>query len=140
MTEPRRYRLSTHPYTHCYVEVFGEEHENGTILNRIDFYSYRTLVISINFDIESRTGYLECTGTHSRSTARQMTWFLRELYLEVSYKVLKDIANSEIPGKYILDDYSVTRCYVTANDYWKNGKPLNYERYVQQCKEAEAKW
>lgn len=65
------YKLEKHPYSQCHVVV----NEFG-----IHFISYNTQVISIN-----NLGYLDCRGTYSQTTRRQIGWFLREYAPKLSY-------------------------------------------------------
>lgn len=66
-------KLRNHPGCQCHIVV--DE-------NRIDFISYVTRVISLKR--ENGKLLVECTGTYSPTTARQITYFLRE-YLPVKY-------------------------------------------------------
>ena len=59
--------LKNHPCCQCKINIDG---------NRIDFVSYTTRVITIIIDNGKRL--IECTGTYSRTTAKQITYFLRE--------------------------------------------------------------
>ena len=58
-------KLTDHPYSQCYVSI---DHKVG-----IHFYSYRTLVITIDND-----GWLTCYGLYSATTRKQIGWFMRE--------------------------------------------------------------
>ena len=59
--------LESMPYAKCGVDTL----KDGTIL----FYSYETLVISV-----SPTGWLECTGTYSQTTRKQIGRFMQEYF------------------------------------------------------------
>lgn len=58
-------KLTYHPYAQCYVSI---DPKVG-----IHFYSYRTLVITIDVD-----GWLTCHGLYSATTRKQIGWFMRE--------------------------------------------------------------
>lgn len=76
----RTTKLSNHAGCQCHVMVTD---------NRIDFISYTTRVISIV--IENGKRLIECTGTYSRTTARQITYFLREYAPDLCLEDMKKI-------------------------------------------------
>lgn len=78
----RTTKLSNHAGCQCHVIATD---------NRIDFISYTTRVISIV--IENGKRLIECTGTYSRTTARQITYFLREYAPDLSLEDMKRIVN-----------------------------------------------
>ena len=65
-------KLTDHPYSQCYLSI---DPKVG-----IHFYSYRTLVITIDTE-----GWLTCYGLYSRSTIRQIGWFMREYCSPLTY-------------------------------------------------------
>lgn len=65
-------KLNAHPYSNCYVCT---DNKVG-----IHFYSYRTLVISIDTD-----GWLTCHGLYSATTRKQIGYFLREYCDQLTY-------------------------------------------------------
>ena len=67
--------LKNHPCAQCCVTV----DERG-----VRVFSYDTLVIKID-----RAGWLDCTGLYSKTTRRQISWFLREYAPMVSYQMVK---------------------------------------------------
>ena len=96
-------KLTNHPGMQCRVR----EYDNGVI----EFISYTTLVIRavpqklvmdyfIDYDITVKYGeqvdkdayFLECTGTYSRTTVKQMGYFLKEYFYNVDYYDMKAIA------------------------------------------------
>jgi hypothetical protein len=83
MLETRK--LTNHKHSQCHVEI----EDNGTI----NFISYTTLVIrAVPFE---GYGYiLYCTGTYSQSTRRQIGWFLKEYFGDISYYDMKRISGS----------------------------------------------
>lgn len=83
MLETRK--LTNHKYAKCHIEI----EDNGTI----NFISYTTLVISaVPFE---EYGYiLYCTGTYSQSTRKQIGWFLKEYFGDISYYDMKRISGS----------------------------------------------
>lgn len=65
-------KLTYHPYSQCYVSI---DPKVG-----VHFYSYRTLVITIDVD-----GWLTCYGLYSATTRKQICWFMREYCSPLSY-------------------------------------------------------
>ena len=73
--------LKDHKYAQCKVEIEGDE---------INFISYWTRVITIKFEEGRR--FIECTGTYSPTTRKQIGWFLKEYADDLSYYNMKAIA------------------------------------------------
>ena len=69
-------KLTDHPYSQCHVEIAP----NGEIY----FFSYVTLVCHIDAE-----GWLECTGTYSQTTRKQIGWFLKEYAPSMTYQMVK---------------------------------------------------
>lgn len=78
MLETRK--LTNHKHSKCHVEI----EDNGTI----NFISYTTLVIRA-VPFEGYGSILYCTGTYSQSTRRQIGWFLKEYFGDISYYDMK---------------------------------------------------
>lgn len=78
-------KLTRHRSAQCQVLI----EDNGTI----NFISYRTLVIQAVPD-ESGLYDLFCTGTYSATTRRQIGWFLKEYFGDVSYYDMKKCAEN----------------------------------------------
>lgn len=76
-------RLNNHKSAQCKVYIDNDS-------NRIDFISYTTRVISIWYENGKRM--IECTGTYSATTRKQISWFLREYAPDLSYYDMKAIA------------------------------------------------
>ena len=76
----RTTHLKAHPSCQCKINIDG---------NRIDFISYTTRVISII--VENGKRLIECTGTYSRTTAKQITYFLREYAPDLCLEDMKKI-------------------------------------------------
>ena len=74
--------LRNHPYSQCYVR----KNDNSS---KVDFISYTTRVISIR--IEDGVRKVECTGTYSATTRKQIGWFLREYAPDLCYQTMKSI-------------------------------------------------
>lgn len=74
-------RLENHPGANCTVVEF----DNGNV----NFISYSTRVISIENAMSNRK--IECTGTYSTTTRRQIGWFLREYASDLNYYDIKKI-------------------------------------------------
>lgn len=73
--------LREHSYAQCYVRIY----QNGDI----DFISYTTRVISVRMVKGVRM--IECTGTYSPTTRKQIGWFLREYAPNLCYHDMKNI-------------------------------------------------
>lgn len=73
-------KLRNHKSSQCHVEI-----ENGKTV----FVSYSTAVIFIITRAGKR--FVECTGTYSQTTRKQMGWFLKEYLPEFSYYDMKNI-------------------------------------------------
>ena len=69
-------KLTDHRYSQCHVEIAP----NGEIY----FFSYVTLVCCIDTE-----GWLECTGTYSQTTRKQIGWFLKEYAPAMTYQMVK---------------------------------------------------
>lgn len=74
-------KLRNHASCQCKINIYENE--------RIDFISYVTRVISII--IKGKQRLIECTGTYSPTTARQITYFLREYAPDLSLADMKRI-------------------------------------------------
>lgn len=81
-------KLKDHPYCNCYVEM--DNIENPT---QISFISYRTVVIYATK--KDNVWYIECSGTYSQTTRKQISWFLREYFPKIDYYDMKEIAGKE---------------------------------------------
>ena len=78
------YKLRDHTSAQCKVVVNNEA-------STIDFISYVTRVISVRFN-EAGQRMIECTGTYSPTTRKQIGWFVREYLPGLSYQHMKAIA------------------------------------------------
>ena len=83
----RTTHLKAHPSCQCKINIDG---------NRIDFISYTTRVISII--VENGKRLIECTGTYSRTTAKQITYFLREYAPDLCLEDMKKIQGGRVCG------------------------------------------
>jgi len=73
-------RLREHKSAQCGV------YNNG---DAVEFWSYSTKVITILYKAGKR--FIECTGTYSPTTRRQIGWFLREYAPDLNYYDVKNI-------------------------------------------------
>ena len=81
-------KLKNHPYCNCYIEI--DNIENPT---QISFISYRTVVIYATK--KDNVWHIECSGTYSQTTRRQISWFLREYFPKIDYFNMKEIAGKQ---------------------------------------------
>ena len=77
-------KLTNHPYAQCHVEIDGD-----TII----FVSYSIAVIFII----NRGGqrFVECTGTYSATTRKQIGYFLKEYAPDLCYYDMKKIVGED---------------------------------------------
>lgn len=78
--------LTKHKSAQCRILIY----DNGTI----NFISYTTLVIQA---VPHSSGQYElfCTGTYSQTTRKQIGWFLKEYFGDISYYDMKKCAENE---------------------------------------------
>jgi len=74
-------KLRNHPGCNCRI-ILNNDHS-------VDFISYVTRVISMK--VENGKRMIECTGTYSPTTARQITYFLREYAPDLCLSDMKKI-------------------------------------------------
>lgn len=75
-------KLKYAPYAQCRVEIDGD---------KITFISYSTAVIFMNKN-EDGCRVMECTGTYSPTTRKQIGRFLQEYAPDLTYYDMKKIA------------------------------------------------
>lgn len=73
-------KLKNHPHSQCHVEIDND---------RIIFVSYSTAVIFIIMRGGQR--FIECTGTYSQTTRKQIGYFLKEYAPDLNYYNMKSI-------------------------------------------------
>ena len=73
-------RLKDHKYSKCHVEIDG---------NKTTFISYNTAVIFMTIKNGIRT--MECTGTYSQTTRKQIGYFLKQFAPDLNYHDMKNI-------------------------------------------------
>lgn len=76
-------RLSHHKYAQCHVIVLKD--------GSIHFISYNTLVIRAELTVHGEY-VLFCSGTYTQTTRRQIGWFLKEYFGDISYYDMKQCA------------------------------------------------
>jgi len=76
-------RLENHKSAQCHVIIDGSD---------VHFISYVTRVISIVMNPETGERMIECTGTYSATTRKQIGWFLKEYAPDLCYYDMKSIA------------------------------------------------
>lgn len=72
--------LKDHKSSQCHVIING---------NEIVFVSYTTAVIRIIYEGAKRL--IECSGTYSATTRKQIGWFLKEYANDLCYYDMKSI-------------------------------------------------
>ena len=82
-------KLKDHKYANCHVGI--QEFEFHTLYQ---FVSYDTVVI--NVAVGKKEGrWIECTGLYSRTTRKQIGWFLKEYFPELTYQDIKKIVEED---------------------------------------------
>lgn len=90
-------RLKNHPYAQAQVRI--TEDENG-VRRAVELISYSTNVCGIYYDEDGT--FLECSGTYSQTTRKQIGWFCHEyLPSSVSYYTFKNIVDK---GRVSIDE------------------------------------
>lgn len=80
------YRKTTVVYTRALTDHKSAQCGVCEYPERIVFVSYSTPVIEL-----LNNGWLTCYGTYSRTTIRQIGWFLREYAPHISYHLVKQL-------------------------------------------------
>ena len=80
------YRKTAVTYTKTLTDHKGAQCGVCEYPDRIVFISYSTPVIEV-----LNNGWLTCYGTYSRTTIRQIGWFLREYAPRISYHLVKQL-------------------------------------------------
>ena len=75
-------KLKHAPYANCRVEIDGD---------KVVFISYTTPIIFMSKD-ERGSRVMECTGTYSQTTRKQIGRFLKEYAPDLTYYDMKKIA------------------------------------------------
>lgn len=78
-------KLENHQSCQCYVEIDR---------NMIYFVSYETTVLFCERTMEG-TWEINCTGTYSQTTRKQIGYFLKEYFPMLNYYDMKEIAGEE---------------------------------------------
>lgn len=77
-------KLHNHPYANCKViETEYHDEETNEVIRRWVFRSYATDVVLVR---ETSTAWeLTCYGTYSKTTRRQIGWFLEDIGAPFTY-------------------------------------------------------
>lgn len=91
-------KLSEHKGAQCHVLIS----EDG---NRIQFISYTTLVLDCKAISDGGEEYIiNCIGTYSQTTRKQIGWFLREYFNNLCYYDVKNAYEHSEPCLGYLND------------------------------------
>ncbi len=66
-------KLTNHPYSKCKIEIYKNE-------KYIRFISYITEVVNVVYNEDKNEIYLRLLGHYSKTTSKQVNWFLREYF------------------------------------------------------------
>lgn len=80
----QKVNLRDHASAQCHVRIQGDT---------VEFWSYYTMVIRLTPDT------VECTGTYSATTRKQIGWFLREYARQYTYQDMKQIAGCGVQSR-----------------------------------------
>ena len=79
----KQIKLTEHKSANCYVLIS----ENG---NNIQFISYSTVVLNCDAISDRACEYvISCSGLYSMTTRKQIGWFLKEYFNNLSYYSVK---------------------------------------------------
>lgn len=141
MLQTRNFRMDSHEYAYCFISITADVQEHSTFFRKIELYSYNTLVLTIELPDNNGMNSLTCTGLYSRSTTRQLVWFLNQFHLRVSISVIKEWLKHYDDIPIILDKEEYESCICKAETYWNTGRTMNLDSYAKRVKEAiEKSW
>jgi hypothetical protein len=80
-------KLKDHPYCKCYVL------KDDDIIKLVSYI--KEVIIAVRNPKNKNEWFLKCTGTYSRTTRKQISWFLREYFPKINYFDMKEIAGKE---------------------------------------------
>lgn len=66
-------KLTNHPYSQCKIEIHRKE-------RYIRFISYITEVVNVVYNEDKNEIYLRLLGYYSKTTSKQVSWFLQEYF------------------------------------------------------------
>ena len=89
----KSFKLLNHEYCNAHVEIHFDENNNAS---KIDLWSYNTRVCGA-YKTANDGWTVFCTGTYSKTTRRQISWFSRQPWKssrcwKLSYNFFKDIS------------------------------------------------
>lgn len=137
MLQIKSFKLSSHPSSLCYVAVVADESaKHGTVFKRMVFISYSTIILDIELPSENNIGTFTFTGKYSRTTSRQVTWFMHELDRRFDTECLLRVVQQVNPLTLTMGEETANGVYSMAEHYWTNGSPLNPDSYYRKVAEA----
>lgn len=99
------YAMPNHEYAQCHIV---EEND------RIYLVSYTTLIVCVRND-----GWMDCTGTYSRTTIKHIGWFMRYISQKFGVKV------SYYDAKWCYEHDSIVNIF--------SGEVKTYDEYNQKA-------
>lgn len=137
MLQIKSFKLDTHPNSLCYVSIVADESaKHGTVFKRIVFISYNTIILDIELPSENNIGTITFTGKYSRTTSRQVTWFMHEWDSRFDTKAMHRMVQRVSPVSLFIGEEVAKELYEMAKYYWTNGSPLNPDSYYKKVAEA----
>ena len=137
MLQTKSFKLDTHPSSLCYITVVADvSAKYGTQFKRIMFISYATKVIDIELSNSENLNTFTFTGKYSRTTSRQVTWFMHELDRRFDTECLLRVVQQVNPLTLTMGEKVAKGVYEFAKHYWTNGLPLNPDAYYSRVREA----
>ena len=137
MLQIKSFKLDSHPSSLCYISVVADESaKHGTVFKRLVFISYSTIILDIELPSEVNIGTITFTGKYSRTTSRQVTWFLHEWDRRFDTKALHRMVQRVSPVSLFIGEEVANELHEMAKYYWNNGSPLNPDSYYRKVAEA----
>ena len=75
-------KLTNHKYSKCKIEIYKME-------KYIRFISYETEVVNVVYNEDKNEIYLRLLGHYSKTTSKQVTWFLNEYFSYYKFDIKK---------------------------------------------------
>lgn len=137
MLQIKSFKLDTHPNSLCYISIVADESaKHGTVFKRIVFISYNTIILDIELPSENNLGTFTFTGKYSRTTSRQVTWFMHEWDRRFDTENIHRVVQQIHPLTLTIGEEVAKEMYEMAKYYWSNGSPLNPDSYYRKVAEA----
>lgn len=137
MLQIKSFKLDSHPSSLCYIAIVADESaKHGTVFKRIVFISYSAIILDIELPSEDNIGTITFTGKYSRTTSRQVTWFMHEWDRRFDTENINRVVQQIHPLSLFIGEEVAKGVNSLAKHYWTNGSPLNPDSYYRKVAEA----